>query len=695
MHRLFLLFVGVCTALAWGTPALASGDVGCEAEWKLTHQGVSDCTNMAMLVPSNDSRINLILLMADARASGSNGLAMPDEGKLTPFLENTGMENGAPVPSDETTDSSFSDGEGSRCRSNAPGTASFEAALMRNRKISPRDRDLLVAARHALQPACAADGKAPPPNPATTTVTSAAAKAFATYLEGASAFYAADYDTAAARFVALGDAGDPWLRETSRYMLGRVEVNRAQVGYYDEYGAPAKDKPADPKILAAAEAALRGYMKTYPKGAYFNSARGLVRRVHWLARDWRALAADYSAMLAMSPESRGIDDVTLMQEIDAKLPYDVPLDAVTSPALLATLDLMQLRTGEQGGTVLTEAALEAQRTRFSINPALFDYLRAAQAFYVAKRPADVLKLIPDASHQRIFTSLDFSRQMVRGLALEALRDRNARGFWIDLLPGATRPYQRPAIELALALHDERSGALDGLFAQGSPVRTADIREILLVNVADAALLRRQAVATYVSQHERDVALFTLLFKEATRGPHRDFLTDLALVPKDAPTSGNFYDPVAMEHPPVGVFNQPKDVEGYACPALRETELALTQRPDDSHGLLCVAEFVRANGFDYAPLGATPKPDELGGTRPLFPGGTYSRLDDYRAIIAARGAPSDDKAYALFRAINCYAPSRINSCGGKEAEPAERKTWFFQLKRQFPRSRWARDLQYYW
>ncbi len=52
------------------------------------------------------------------------------------------------------------------------------------------------------------------------------------------------------------------------------------------------------------------------------------------------------------------------------------------------------------------------------------------------------------------------------------------------------------------------------------------------------------------------------------------------------------------------------------------------------------------------------------------------------MIGDAKAPKNDKAYALFRAINCYAPAGYNSCGGKDVEPAVRKASFRQLKSGF-------------
>jgi hypothetical protein len=68
---------------------------------------------------------------------------------------------------------------------------------------------------------------------------------------------------------------------------------------------------------------------------------------------------------------------------------------------------------------------------------------------------------------------------------------------------------------------------------------------------------------------------------------------------------------------------------------------------------------------------------------------------YRALIASAKTPAQDKAHALYRAVMCYAPGGINSCGGEEAAPPQRKAWFLQLKKNYPNSPWAKKLQYYW
>ena len=86
---------------------------------------------------------------------------------------------------------------------------------------------------------------------------------------------------------------------------------------------------------------------------------------------------------------------------------------------------------------------------------------------------------------------------------------------------------------------------------------------------------------------------------------------------------------------------------------------------------------------------------LASSRPLFPGPAFLRLDAYKSVIADRGATPEEKAFALNRAIRCYAPSRYNHCGGTDVEQSQRRAWFLRLKADYPKSPWAKSLKYYW
>jgi hypothetical protein len=264
------------------------------------------------------------------------------------------------------------------------------------------------------------------------------------------------------------------------------------------------------------------------------------------------------------------------------------------------------------------------------------------------------------------------------------------------MPGAQAPYQRAAIELALALHDERAGALDRVFAPGSLVQGSAARELLLMHAAAAPLLRQQAKNPAAPRHERDIALFTLLYKELTRGAYRDFTADLALIPPGASTDMSGYESLPeAEHPAVGMFGAKSATSDYGCPALAEVATRLAAEPRQAKALLCLADFIRLRGDDNFVLDSKPPANELGGAPSQFPGGSFSRQSVYQGIIADRAVPAADRAYALYRAVNCYAPSGYDGCGGTEVPLAQRKAWHDQLKKEYPTSSWAKALKYYW
>ncbi|MFT4114498.1 hypothetical protein [Silvibacterium sp.] len=704
---------------------------------------------MALLSPSNDTRVNLLLLLADLRVQQKVGAApVVASTPESPLFAWDSLVDTFGTQGDKTELKGngivIQDGS-APCPAATPASDPFTAAVQADHTLQPEERNTLLAARKAMS-GCAGNagnantsaGNASAPMGDAGAVVIAAAekamktasgKAYAVYLDGASAFWRNDYDRATAVFPVLANHAQPaWVKESSTYMAGRVLINRAQVGAFDEYGGFKKGWKADAATVDAAEAALDTYLRLYPKGVYAQSARGLKRRGYWLAQDVAKLDAEYGALLLLSPADRNVSDVDLVQEIDNKLTgsaysendrqralqENAAMSNVRSTLLLAMLDLAEMRTAEKTnsgygvsiGPPITRDALEAQKPYFAGQMPLYEYLRAVHAFYVENKPEDVLHMIPDAARQTSFSYVQFSRQALRGMALEAVRDHNALGFWTQMLQGAKAPYQRAALELAIAYHDERAGKVQDVFAPDSPVRYPYLRQVLLANIADAGLLRAQATNRSAPQRERDIALFTLLYKEATRGYAADFLKDLALVPSKAPTDGSFMldgevdeyfvgenaEPAAI---PLGIFLNDKRDENFGCPALRASEAKLVQNADDPTAKLCVADFVRLNQYGYYGGGSSPSSDDLGGTQSLFPGSEFVRMETYTAVLANPKSSRNDKAYALYRAVNCYAPSGNNDCGGKDVPKAQRKAWFMSLKHDYASTQWADDLEYYW
>ena len=198
---------------------------------------------------------------------------------------------------------------------------------------------------------------------------------------------------------------------------------------------------------------------------------------------------------------------------------------------------------------------------------------------------------------------------------------------------------------------------------------------------------------------RQTAQFVLLYKDLLRGQFATFADDLKQLPTPAPEDklGTSLGYVYSGGQSLKLFqwNGEKAESGYSCPAIAQTAATLQTDAKNPQALNCFGEFILRNNLDGMPLEQTRAAGSLGSTASQFPGETFSRLNGYKQVIANAKAPKNDKAYALFRAINCYAPAGYNSCGGDDVEPAVRKAWFRQLKSGFADTQWGKSLQYYW
>ncbi|QNH20987.1 hypothetical protein HEP73_01897 [Xanthomonas sp. GW] len=683
--RLAALLLCACFA----APALASSDAGCDSSLLLDFGDYSGCQNTVALAPGSDTRVNLLLLMRDGAAQ-----AVAPASPLEPVFtwEAAVQALQAPATDQAAAVEGALDGEANRCNSNARGVSAFNDALNANARVPAAEKARLAQARPAQCPdqqIAAPDG-----------VSSAAGREFAQYLQAASAFYAGAFDASAQGFDALAKAADPWLRETARYMLGRVALNAAQVDGFDEYGVQREPMQFDKAALARAEQAFAQYLHDYPQGRYAASARGLMRRLYWLGGDTGKLAAEYERLLRLPAAQRGLSDPELAQEIDNKLLGSVDPATLTTPLLLAVADLKAMRASDGGSERqrLSLAALEAQRPHFADEPALFALLLSSYQYYVAGSPTQALRLLETGQGGSRCGSVAFATAMLKGLALEDSGAPELAAYWRRLLGSAEPGVQQPLVQLALARRLERDRALDQVFAADSPIVNQSIRDQLLIYAAGADLLRRHALAPSVPAHERELAGFVLLYKELSRGQSKAFLQDrvlLADVPLDSsePRRGPYWLP--QSSPPLAVFSGTFEQGEDACPAIEAVAKTLAAAPADAHAQLCVAELVRVMNWDDLPINWQPPAAELGGAPSQFPGAAYFRLPVYQRVIDAANVPANDRAYALYRAIQCYAPSGNNDCGGKDVPVAERKRWFQRLKREFPSSTWAQDLKYYW
>ncbi|WP_300629013.1 outer membrane assembly lipoprotein YfiO [Pseudomonas sp.] len=709
-------------ALLAGIPlaAQASSDDSCYPDWRVSRDSLEPCNNQPFLSPGNDSRVNLRLLLADKKAAPlvPNALSEDDLAQgfgPVPFP----VYRLVPVPAandepDNTADDSrtaeldtllqplglkreeyktageaFLDGEGSRCRSNDDDSATAFISQVIKADMPPAERDLLVKARLQLLTTCDWQGQVVDAQ----LTPSASAQLFRTYLQAAADFYGGRFGNAQRGFAAAATSDVPWLKETALYMTARTALNQAQAEAFDEYGMPQREHVNKP-ALSDAEEGFLGYLKTYPQGAYVASARGLLRRVHWLANDQAKLAEDFTWQFTEATEAqRNVSVDALVEEADLKL-LMAGNQAANSPMLQLVSDLMAMRAHTP--PLLSREALDKQKSTFASEPALFDYLQAAYALYVEHQPDTALKHLP----ADVPSNLDyfaFSQQTLRALALEAKQDwKGAEALWLQLLPLAKHPLQRDQLELALAMNYERSGQLARVFAADSPISAKQVRYILLRNVAGPDLLR-QRIANATDPTERQTAQFVLLYKDLLHSQFATFADDLkqAALSEDKLGTSLGYTYSSGQSLKLFQWNGDKAESGYACPSVAQTAATLQSDAKNPQALNCLGEFILRNGLDGMPLEQARATGSLGSTASDFKGETFSRLDGYKQVIASAKAPKTDKAYALFRAINCYAPAGYNSCGGEDVAPAVRKGWFRQLKSGYGDTQWGKSLQYYW
>ncbi|MFA8389124.1 hypothetical protein ACEPUD_03250 [Burkholderia ubonensis] len=711
----------IATLIASLLPAAAahaSGDIDCFPGATLRYDSYT-CAGVPFLSPANDTRINALLLMAGsgklgdvfpnpasvAPADRASRLAVPFSYDFSGWID-IGQKVTTMQVADGAQSDTYADGEGGICRSASSGTRAFNDALDAAKGLSGDDAARLRAARADMVKACA-----PGANGAGWTkpagLQSPLGQQFAAYLDGAHAFYASDFDGAATTFDGLRNSADPWLKEAALYMVGRARLNVAQAGAFSSSNDAMSADHVDKTALGAADAAFRDYLHAYPHGRYAASALGLQRRVAWLGGDTQQLAAMYdNAFSTWSPAASNVPLGQLANELDSKMLMSLGDDTsrIQSPAVLALVDLMRMRStdtvywSDRKPKPLTLDELRAQKPRFAAAPALHDYLLAAYHVYVDKKPQQALALLPSSPGAPL-DYLALSQQTLRGFALEdSGQPAQARQLWERLIPLAKFPLQREALELALAINLERAGQIAPMFAEGSLIRSPAIRSILLQHAADADLLRREAQNRSGDAVLREIALATLLYKELTRGRYAAFLDDLALVP-------------ARPSDALKAFVQTGGVSDgeYVCPSIRDIAATLKRTPADPKGHNCVAEFVRryppVYGNDDPSFGRSPAdprtwaskkaPPSLGSAPSQFQGGTYARIDSYRKVIGNAQAPADDRAYALYRAVRCFAPAGYSECGGNDIPTRTRKQWFNTLKAAYPRSKWAQSLKYYW
>ncbi|MFJ5851513.1 hypothetical protein ACIQCT_01000 [Enterobacter cancerogenus] len=520
------------------------------------------------------------------------------------------------------------------------------------------------------------------------------------YLLGANSFYTGTYLTATEFFTKLKDAKHSWLAETATYMLMRTALNQSSAhanGHYGEFDVNNIAGDAALEALSWADV----YLKQWPDGKYAASTRGLLRRINWYLKDWDSLAKLYETEMQQAKTAEQL--VALVAENDAKLQSKdltqqqaLFISAPGAPVITFTQILRLLREQARGDDAVPvdDALLEKIKPDFeaSQNLPLWNYLVLSQHYFQQNYQSIVDAIVPATAPSE--TLLSFSEQVLYGKALMMLNQwPTARKHWLNLLALNPGFEQQQYLQANLAATEVYDNHTDRIFMPDSHVTNLRYRSLVLKTVASPQLLRQQAKQG-PNKEEQTIALHSLLLKDLINGKYKEWLDDIAL-------QSHILQPVIAKNfsdVNLAVFDwDGTDAEeNYFCPALKETVITLSKKPQDAHALNCLGEFFRTTRVKIDLRSELYGNDVLDdAVYEADPPGAEGRQSYYQQIITDPKAEHEDKSFALYRAIMCYSPSGYNDCGGEDVDKLQRKGWFNQLKTQYPGSPWAQKLKYYW
>ncbi|HCB1595668.1 TPA: hypothetical protein MYP09_001897 [Citrobacter farmeri] len=714
MVRKTPLALSFCALLASAPQAFASFDMA-DCTW-------SDARCLLkgdpILTPDNDSRDNLLRLLSEAKSFAVPVQSMPADITRSrdfyfayhPQWDDVDIRTDSPAQTQNTPDPigqqmvtlqvepvEFNhDGEQENrfVSNNADSVSQFFAALLNDAALTAEQKQALAQARLGLYSGASAEQIV---GSLTALPADSPALLYKTYLTGAAHFYAGEYDSAVQTFTTLLTSDRPWLAETAQYMLMRTALNKSSqhsVGDYGDFDIARINR--EDALRAQKEA--QTYLQHWPEGRYADSARGMLRRIHWYLQDWTTLAGLYEQAFQQATDAQALrervieyDNVYGMQFYDQSVQ-----DAFTDAPLVSYTEMLRaLRLNSDRKPPLTQAKLDASKPVFDQSGKL-PLWRNLQLnlWLVTDNYAAILQAVTPAQKLPPHDILAFSEQVLYGDALMGQKQWSAaRDFWSTLLKLSQDNEQQQYVQAKLAATLVYSGNVAAIFAPDSAVTSLRYRSRVLKTVATPEQLRQQ-VSQGPNNEERTIALHTLLVRDLTENRLSDWLKDRKLASAiTQPVIGEAFDDVNLS-----TFDWNGDAAevGYVCRSLNDTVGTLSKTPDDAYALNCLGEFFRTSQTHVDLWKDSAGNGELEtAIQQTDPVGQFNRQRYYQQVIASPKAEHEDRSYALYRAIMCYAPSGSNECGGEEVDKQQRKGWFTQLKTQYPGSPWAQKLKYYW
>ncbi|MGO2340209.1 MAG: hypothetical protein ACTH5M_06405 [Psychrobacter sp.] len=719
--------------------AKAGGGDYCGSNFSLDNRTYNECQiNFPILDTGNDTQTNLYLLLAD------KGLIHFDEPNthdsdsyraydfpLTLSTLRQMAVNEVKNPDQNFLKQSEKSHYAEYCNSFHTGEEALKDALKIDTQLTSKERLQLMQFRQAIRSECT-DSFGHDTSSAKNTSTfplkwSVNAQPYADYIMATQLFYLgekSDFDSAHNLYSALIDlktgdnAGLAWLVDTANYMLIRTGINRVYQHGMGDYRY--KSETVDPRLFASTQKAINTYLSHFKNGHYTASARGLQRRLYWLAGQQDKLIdeiewqIDHTNSLLFNLDSRLLPEEIEQRVFFASFDELIDINKLNGPILLTSFALYRLRPADSlnAPKPLTLTELERLKPKFKNRMDLYQYLIATYYFVQEKNPKLAIKYLPTTLPTGEMSYSRFSQYVLKAKALQQIsRVDEANAIWDRLHQLPTQPFQDTVTELALALQADQTNDYSKLFGNNATVQSQNLKMRVIKYSADPTLLKNIANNHSSTDTIGAEARYALLAKSLIHGQYSDYLTyQQSYLPKNAQKYLGFdsEDEALKYLPAFSEFNwQGKKVSpSINCQDLTKTVTRLSQNPKDRLQTLCMAEFMDDTTINYyledydQSYHSSDQSDSgyrypyLGDIPSRFEGQALNRLDIYQSIFNSN---RDDElsAYALHRAIGCFASSGSNHCSDENVDMSVRKAWFKRLKSDFKNTSWAKNQKYYW
>lgn len=701
IHKAFKTYFLATTfpiALIYSTHAFSGADTYCEPSTQIQNSEYTACNALPALTPANDNQVNILLLLSDLGlaklkfGTDSESLwytstsTVPFETKsLTATAVNLTKNARQPSKPLDNSNSEY-------CNTILNSQQDFIQQVKADKRLSSAERDLLIKARSQL--------KTCDDHISLITVDpnwSVTARQFASYLNGSIAFYNTNFSIASKIYSALASADQPWIKETTQYMLIRSHLNETYQSGLGEYGDLDHSK-INQQLLKNTYDSISQYLKLYPTGRYAASARGLLRRCYWIGGQQQLLVNELAWQIN-NPKSPfyNLEMNNLAYEIDRHV-FQSPLfkaQYLKDPFLLAIYDLMQMRKPVSAeDRVISWSELNSQKAVFKTQPELFQYLQASHLFYVQNKPSEALNYLSNQQSSHSNSYLALSQILLKGRITEKVgQSANTQQYWENLLTKAKSPEQRGLFELMLYPYYAKQQKANFFAGGNSKITEYFLQRSFITERANEQSLMTIVQDKSASEDQKNLALNTVLEKSLIHQNYALFNQAYTFLPKNVAqyvfSDSNYV--TYKKQPPLGnfVWKGTTISSKISCPDLYTLTQKLQVEPKDSSLRLCLGEYMRSDKA-YRLSGITESEKQYS----TLQGPIFARGQVYKEIIKST-SNTDLKAYALYRAIMCYSPGGLNDCQDTDVAKSVRKQWFDQIKRDYPETSWAKSLKYYW